>query len=138
SHPSLKPTCVTLFDRGSSTCFCRQPLSACASTLLCRDPSLQNEANFSQAILDDVSGRRKKMELTSRAPHCYAGLDMLLTKFAVQRRPALLIDLSEESSEGPQQRARAWRTETKGWVKDGTRWRKMERETAPMGPCAKL
>ncbi|KAK1895086.1 Leucine--tRNA ligase, partial [Dissostichus eleginoides] len=42
--------------------------------------------------------------------------------------PCTSRDLSEESSEGPQQRARAWRTETKGWVKDGTRWRKMERE----------
>lgn len=36
------------------------------------------EANFSQAILDDVSGMQEKTELTSRAPCCYAALDLVI------------------------------------------------------------
>lgn len=36
------------------------------------------EANFSRAILDDVSGMQEKTELTSRAPCCYAALDLVI------------------------------------------------------------
>lgn len=36
------------------------------------------EANFSQASLDDVSGMQEKTELTSRAPRCYAALDLVI------------------------------------------------------------
>lgn len=36
------------------------------------------EANFSQTVLDDVSGRQEKTELTSRAPRCYVALDLVI------------------------------------------------------------
>ncbi|KAK1895671.1 Alanine--tRNA ligase, partial [Dissostichus eleginoides] len=69
SHPSLKPTCVTLFDGGSSKCSADSPCPP-ALPLCCAEIRPYR-----------TSGRRKKMELTSRVPRCYAGLDMLLTKF---------------------------------------------------------
>lgn len=55
SHPSLKPTCVTLIDGGSSTCFCRQP-RLLAAPLPCTEirpyrtrSSLHNDPNESRS-----------------------------------------------------------------------------------------